>query len=176
MSDRIEIHNLDTDPNAVKLRYKWGCAAMTQDTEGRYVYTGKGNSYMGTCSNPQAVQVGHVIVLIARTDNPNFANSNIWYANVLLNEQDGDTYIKASKVTETGRNHEITISTCTNGVTLLGSAIYSPEDWEQVLSLYQRGALEYQWFDGDSYLTGGGLPLSGLYPHVDRRIALVVVA
>lgn len=143
------IRNLDTDANAFKRRYAWG-APVTRDADGRCVYTGNGNSFMGSCSNPGVVPVGNVIVLIARTDDPNLADSNIWYADVLLNEQDGDTYIKASKVTETGRNHEITISTCTTGVTILGSAIYTLDDWEQVLSLYRRGALEYPWFAGDT--------------------------
>lgn len=174
MSDRIEIHNLDTDPNAIELRYKWGCAAMTQDTEGRYVYTGTGNSYMGTCSNPQAVQVGHVIVLIARTATPTFASDQIWRTDKLLSTQDGDIHIKAGRVTETGRLHEINISQCATGVTILGSAVYTPEDWEHVYTLYQRGVNPYPWFDGDSYLTGGGAYSSELYPHA--AVSLVVAA
>ena len=71
-------------------------------------------------------------------------------ADELLATQDGDTYVKASRVTETGRLHELTISTCTTGVTILGSALYTPDDWEQVLTLYRRGALQYPWFAGDT--------------------------
>ena len=111
---------------------------------------------MGSCSNPTVVPVGNVIVLVAQTTDTTFAGENIWAADVLFNEQDGDTYIKASKVTITGRNHEITVSACTNGVTLLGSVIYSPEDWEHVYDLYQRGELTRPWFDGDTYPRNSG--------------------
>lgn len=149
------IRNLDTDPHALKRRYAWG-APCAQGADGHWVYTGGDNSFMGSCSNPGVVPVGNVIVLIARTDDPNLAGSTIWNADVLLNEQSGDTYIKASKVTETGRTHEIPISKCTNGVTILGSAIYSPEDWEQVFELYQHGDLQYPWFAGDLYPANNG--------------------
>lgn len=150
------IQNLDTDPNAFQRRYAWG-AAVTRDADGRCVYTGDGNSsYMGSCSNPRVVPVGNVIVLIARTDDPNLANANIWHADVLLNEQDGDTYIKASKVTETGGPHELDISQCTTGVTILGSALYTPDDWDKILDLYTSGVLQYPWIAGESLPLRGG--------------------
>lgn len=146
-----EIRNLDIDPNAFKSRYQWG-AILSKAEDGRHwKYVGKGNSYMGSCSLAVALEapVGHVIVLVTQTPDTAFATADIWGADTLLNEQDGDTYIKAARVTETGR-HELTISACTTGVTILGSALYSPDDWEQVHGLYQRGVLQYPWFAGDT--------------------------
>lgn len=147
-----ELRNLDIDPNAFRGRYRWGAQIVRAEDGQHWTYIGTGNSYMGSClqSVAQAAPVGHVIVLIAQTDEPAFAKSQIWYADELLAIQDGDTYIKAARVTETGRLHELTISACTNGVTILGSALYTPDDWEQVLSLYRRGVLQYPWFAGDT--------------------------
>lgn len=147
-----ELRNLETDPNALRGRYQWGCHTVMSEDGRHYTYIGRGNSFMGSCTSSIATTapVGHVIVLIARTAHTEFANSSIWAADELLATQDGDTYVKASRVTETGRLHELTISKCTTGVTILGSALYTPDDWEQVLTLYRRGVLQWPWFAGDT--------------------------
>ena len=48
--------------------------------------------------------------------------------------------------------------------------VMSEEDYQQMIS---DGIT---WFDGDGIVAGGGLPSNRLYPHVDCRPALVVVA
>lgn len=176
MSELTEVTNLDPDPNALKGRYNWG-ASIVRSADGRHwSYIGKGNSYMGSCTQSvaAAAPVGHVIVLIAQTVDTAFAPAKISAADGLLNEQAGDTYIKAARITATGL-HDVPISKCTTGVTILGSALYTPDDWEQVLSLYQRGALQYPWFAGDLYPreSVGGLSLLAVYPH---HLELGVVA
>lgn len=158
MSEPIEVTNLDPDPNALKGRYQWG-ASIVRSADGRHwSYIGKGNSYMGSCTRSvaAAAPVGHVIVLIAQTVDTAFANAKIWQADELLAVQNGDIYVKAARIKETGRFHELSISACTNGVTILGSALYTPDDWERVLELYQHGDLQYPWFAGDLYLTESG--------------------
>ena len=147
-----EIRNLETDPNALRGRYQWGCQTVRSEDGRHYTYIGKGNSYMGSCTSSimTTAPVGHVIVLIARTPDTVFATADIWRTDKLLSTQDGDIYIKAGRVNETGKNHELPISQCTTGVTILGSALYTPEDWEQVYDLYQKGALQYPWFAGDT--------------------------
>lgn len=146
-----EIRNLDTDPNALKRRYQWGVNIVQAEDGRHWKYVGRGNSYMGSCSQAvvQQAPVGHVIVLVAQTPDTAFATANIWAADTLLNEQDGDTYIKAARITETGR-HELTISQCTTGVTILGSALYTPDDWDEILELHTSGVLQYPWFAGDT--------------------------
>lgn len=47
--------------------------------------------------------------------------------------------------------------------------VMTEEDYQQMI------ARDITWFDGDSIVRGGGLPLSTFRPHVDMR-ALVVVA
>lgn len=147
-----EIRNLDPDPHGFKGRYQWGGQTVRSADGRHWSYIGKGNSYMGSCTQSvaAAAPVGHVIVLIAQTVDTAFANAKIWQADELLAVQNGDIYVKAARITETGRIHELTISACTTGVTILGSALYTPEDWEQVYDLYQRGAMLYPWFAGDS--------------------------
>lgn len=147
-----EIRNLETDPNALKGRYQWGGQTVRSEDGRHYTYIGKGNSFMGSCTSNIATTapVGHVIVLIARTPDTAFATSDIWRTDKLLSTQDGDIYIKAGRVNETGKNHELTISACTTGVTILGSALYTPEDWEHVFDLYQHGDMQYPWFAGDT--------------------------
>lgn len=143
---------METDPNALRGRYQWGGRTVRSEDGLHWTYIGTVNSFMGSClqSVAQAAPVGHVIVLIAQTPDEAFATEKIWSADELLNEQDGDIYIKAGRVTETGRLHELTISQCTTGVTILGSALYTPDDWEQVLTLYRRGVLQWPWFAGDT--------------------------
>lgn len=48
--------------------------------------------------------------------------------------------------------------------------VMTEEDYQNML------ARDIAWFDGDGIVTGGGLPSNRLYPHVDCRTALVVVA
>lgn len=147
-----EIRNLETDPHGFRGRYQWGGQTVRSADGRHWAYIGRGNSYMGSCTQSvaMAAPVGHVIVLIAQTADTTFAKSTIWCADELLAEQDGDVYVKAARITESGRIHELTISTCTNGVTILGSALYTPEDWEHVFKLYRGGALQYPWFAGDA--------------------------
>lgn len=150
MSDIIGIRNLETDPHALRGRYQWGGKTVKRE-DGHYMYVGMGNSYMGSCTQNLAMSapVGHVIALIAQTDDSSFAKSQIWYADELLAMQDGDVYIKAARIKEPNRIHEMTISQCSSGVIILGTALYTPEDWEHLYTLYQRGALPYPWFAGD---------------------------
>lgn len=146
------IQNLDPDPHALKSHYNWGASIVRSEDGRHWKYVGTGNSYMGSCtrSAATAAPVGHVIVLVAQTPDTAFATANIWAADTLLNEQDGDTYIKAARITETGR-HELPISQCTTGVTILGSALYTPDIWEEILDMYNAGILQYPWIAGDSY-------------------------
>ena len=52
-------------------------------------------------------------------------------------------------------------------------AVYTPEDWDTVYGLYQRGALLRPWFAGDTYPLGGGYSLLASYAH---RCGLAVAA
>lgn len=151
------IQNLDPDPHALKSRYNWGANIVRSEDGRHWKYVGTGNSYMGSCtqSAEMAAPVGHVIVLIAQTLDAVFETANIWRADELLNEQDGDTYIKAARITETSR-HELRISQCTTGVTILGSALYTPDDWDEILELHTSGVLQYPWISGET-LRGASL-------------------
>lgn len=154
----MTIQNLEPDPHGYKDRYKWG-SSIVRSADGRHwTYIGKDNSYMGTCTQivANAAPVGHVIVLIAQTVDTVFATAKIRATGGLLATQAGDTYIKAARITETGL-HDVPISQCTTGVTILGSALYTPDDWDKILDLYTSGVLQYPWIAGESLpLRGGG--------------------
>lgn len=155
------IRNLDPDPNALLRRYAWS-ASVTRRDDGKWTYTGNGNSYMGSCAQSVALSapVGHVIVLIAKSADAAFATSKIWAADELLDKRDGDMWIKAARIMEINRTHELTISACTNGVTILGSGLYTPDDWDAILDLYTSGVLPYPWIAGEYLpLAGGGYAL-----------------
>lgn len=158
------ITNLETDPNGFKWRYQWGCHTVRRE-DGHCMYVGTGNTYMGACSRElsEAAPVGHVIVLVAQTPDTAFTTARIWAADELLNEQDGDTYIKAARITETNRIHELTISSCTTGVTILASALYAPDDWDEILGLYNSGVLKYPWIAGESLPLGGYVLLTAIH-------------
>lgn len=166
------ITNLDTDPNGFKRRYQWGDQTVKRE-DGHYMYVGTGNTYMGACTHSLALNapVGYVIVLIAQTDDSPFAKESIWNADELLATQDGDIYIKASRITQTNKTHELSISECVNGVTILGSALYTPADWNKIHDLYAAGILQYPWTDGDNIPLGWGVHTSAdssAYPHAIR--------
>ena len=82
-----EIRNLDPDPHALKGRYSWGPSIVRSEDGRHWKYVGRGNSYMGSCtqSAATAAPVGHVIVLIAQTLDAVFETANIWAADTLLN-------------------------------------------------------------------------------------------
>lgn len=158
------VRNLDIDPNALTRRYSWG-AAVTRRDDGRYTYAGSGNSYMGSASRATEIPVGHVIVLIAQTDEPGFARSTIWRTDEVMSYQtDDDIYVKAARVNETGKNHELVISACANGVTILGSGVYAPDDWDRILAMHNGGVLSYPWMAGGSYPSGVGYDLLAIHP------------
>lgn len=161
------ITNLETDPDALMRRYQWGASSVQAEDGRHWKYVGRGNSFMGSCSQEvvQQAPVGHVIVLIAQTVDTAFANAKIWQADELLAVQNGDIYVKAARITETGRNHEVTISECTTGVTILGSALYTPDDWDKILDLYTSDVLQYPWIAGESIPLRGGVHAPSVYPH-----------
>ncbi len=150
------VRNLDIDPNALTRRYSWGATVRRRD-DGLYTYVGTGNSCMDSVSHPREIPVGHVIVLIAQTDEPRFARCPIWRADEVMSYQtDDDIYVKAGRVKETNQHHEVNISACVNGATILGSGVYAPDDWDKILAMYTAGILPSPWIDGEYLRPGVG--------------------
>ena len=164
------IRNMDTDPNGLLIRYKWG-GRYERRSDGKGTYYGDGNAYMGTVRTHLAVPVGNIVMVIAQTVDEQFSKSKIYYSEEVLDYHTGDIYVKAARATTANKYYEVNISACTNGVTILGSGIYTPDDWDEILELHTSGVLQYPWISGET-LRGGGYLSSGFLarPHLDCEV------
>lgn len=184
MSDSIEIMNLCVTPNGTQpTSYSW-YAERRQEESGKWSYRPKGDDFdratfafrMGytpvvgdvlvcvySCDNPELLTVPRSPSLprIAGTDTTEGA---------VISQRMGWV---AGRISTPG-NNELWIVTDCGWVTLEGCAAYSPEDWEHVRILCDKGELRYPWFDGTLYANGGGgYSLLAFYAH---RCGLAVVA
>lgn len=65
-----------------------------------------------------------------------------------------DGWIAARVADDNTSNHALPLK---HGPLVLDEvAVYTPEDWEHVYDLYQRGELTRPWFDGDTYPRNSG--------------------
>ena len=159
MSDSIEIVNLCVTPNGTQpTLYSWN-AEMRQEESGKWSYmVSSGDRATFTFRMGYAPVAGDVLVCVYSCDNP-----------ALLTAPRGPSLprIKGTDTTEgavisdrmgwvAGRisdlgNNELWIENECGWVTLEGCAAYSPEDWEHVRALCDKGKLTYPWFSGDTY-------------------------
>ena len=167
MSDYVEMLNLCATPNGTqRSSYGWNVDSR-QEESGKWSYMAReNNNGKGTFTFKMGVtklNVGDVLVCIYSCDNP-----------ALLTAPRGPSLprIKDTDTTEgavisqrmgwvAGRisapgNNELWIERDCGWVTLEGVAAFSPEDWEHVYDLYQRGELTRPWFDGDTYPRNSG--------------------
>lgn len=144
----MNARNLELDPLATLRRTNCWHTTVTQREDGRYTYTGNdGSSKMNFSNAEKSIPIGYVQVGVLESSNPaKLITSNCGWATKLAAEVVSDTVMFfATQVTET--NVHWFDKGPSNGlaITLLGAAIYSPEDWQTVWNAYKCSDLTTPW-------------------------------
>lgn len=153
MSGPIELTNLHPDPHARKKRGCWNGVLTENGDNWRYELAegaSNGTAFAwGGMTNTELA--GKVLYARVISDNPNVLDRLTVENGTLLVRRDG--WCAARVADGNISNHTLPLI---NGPFVLEEvAAYTPADWERVYDLYQHGALQYPWFAGDTYPTGG---------------------
>ena len=141
-----EIRNLHPDPRCLKARGIWRATVQQVGEKYRYELTDGKQAGSVACWRPLSDQDFSGKILYARITsdiNTVFDNLSIEFATTIAKE---GTWI-ASRVDDNDtRNHAIFV---TSGPFVLQEVgCYSPEDWESLYALYQKGTIQFPWMAG----------------------------
>ncbi len=146
------IANGSNDPTCLKQRiYAWGTSYTTKLDDGRYKYGDNGNSYVGLSHVGVSQLAGKVVYLEAETQNPVTDKPRIlWSQKTLWYEAEGARLRMAVQLPD-----EVPANYGQPQIRINGygffipafSAIYTPNDWEKTMELYENGSLDSPWFD-----------------------------
>ena len=145
-----EIRNLYPDPHCYKTRDHWMGAKPTQNGDKwRYEKRPDYNSALFAWwpSSSNALMAGRVLYARVITDVQEVVDNLAVENATTIVRRDG--WIAARVADDNTANHTLPLK---YGPFVLDEvAVYTPEDWEHVYDLYQRGELVRPWFAGDLY-------------------------
>lgn len=149
-----EIRNLHPDPRCLRVRYTWNAAMQQVGEKYRYELTDGKQAGSVACWRPLSNQDFSGKILYARITsdiNTVFDNLSIEFAATIAKE---GTWIASRVGGNDTRNHSIFV---TRGPFVLQEVgCYTPDDWEQLYALYQKGDITYPWVAGPRNATAAG--------------------
>lgn len=153
----MTVTNLDRDPNCYKSRrYTWGASQLGQQDDRHWMFGDRGNSYVGLLHENWDVAQGNVVVAYLEFGTTVSKISMMGAKTTLLTEIN-DTHVLLVGTDITG-----TPQVCINGLvscTPLYAGIFTPADWEQLKSLYDKGTLTgLLWVPPDAATLEAPLP------------------
>ena len=149
-----EMRNLHPDPRCLKQRPLWKTSAQATGEKWRYELAA-GETVGGvSCWSPLTTTslCGHVLFARIRSDQPAvFDNLTVEYGATLVKQ--GEWIAARIPDNVSGK---VMIRTTNGPFTLQEVGVYSPEDWESLYALYQKGAITYPWVAGPRDATMAG--------------------
>ena len=149
-----EIRNLHPDPRCLRVRDTWNAAMQQVGEKYRYELTDGKQAGSVACWSPLFNQDFSGKILYARITsdiNTVFDNLSIEFATTIAKE---GTWIASRVGGNDTRNHAIFV---TSGPFVLQEVgCYTPDDWEQLYALYQKGDITYPWVAGPRNATAAG--------------------
>lgn len=149
-----EIRNLHPDPRCLRQRSVWKTSAQANAEKWRYELTA-GETVGGVyCWSPLTTTslCGHILFARIRSDQPAMLdNLKIEYGATITKQ--GEWIAARIPDNVTGN---IMIRTTNGSFVLEQVGVYTPEDWESLYALYQRGAITYPWVAGPRNATAAG--------------------
>lgn len=155
MSSNIETaRNLHPDPRCLKQRSLWKTSAQAAGEKWRYELTA-GETVGGvSCWSPLTTTslCGHILFARIRSSQPAVLdNLKIEYGTTIAKQ--GEWIAARIPDNVTG---SIMIRTTNGPFVLEQVGVYTPEDWESLYALYQRGDITYPWVAGPRNATTAG--------------------
>ena len=155
MSNNIETaRNLHPDPRCLKQRQLWKTSAQANAEKWRYELAA-GETVGGvSCWSPLTTTslCGHILFARIRSGQPAVLdNLKIEYGTTITKQ--GEWIAARIPDTATG---SIMIRTTNGPFVLEQVGVYTPEDWESLYALYQRGDIAYPWVAGPRNATAAG--------------------
>ncbi|PAU67231.1 hypothetical protein [Bifidobacterium criceti] len=151
---RIEtVRNLQQDPRCLMRRGGWNCSSSIDN--GRYRYEANSGATGASVSawHPLSNQYMAGKVLYARIT-AGQAVLDLLDVEKATTIARHDNWIAARVADSTVGNHSIWLMR--GPVTLEEVGCYSPEDWERLYALYQKGEIQYPWCAGPRDATMAG--------------------
>ena len=149
-----EIRNLHPDPRCLQKRSIWGSISISANGE-KWRYELSGGSSNGTvfCWNGITNQdmSGKVLYVRVQGAQSLLDNLSIEQANLLTSE---NGWIAAKVPDDNVGNH--TVALHRGPFTLCEVGAYTPEDWEKLYAIYQKGTIAYPWVAGPRAATMAG--------------------
>lgn len=149
-----ELRNLHPDPRCLKQRSLWKTSAQAAGEKWRYELAA-GETVGGvSCWAPLATTslCGHILFARIRSSQPAvFDNLKIEYGTTVAKQGE---WI-AARIPDSASG-SIMIRTTNGPFVLEQVGVYTPEDWESLYALYQRGAITYPWVAGPRNATTAG--------------------
>ncbi len=141
-----ETQNLEPDPAATKRRNMW---RMTY-ADGWYTAAETGDTQLSLTSAEQRIPVGDIQAALLELDTPEtLVGREPGWSTLLLSQVIGTRYLLvASTIWSTGNVHWIDCKGLTCPVRIRASAWYTPDGWEHLYALYQKGEIRYPWMAG----------------------------
>lgn len=150
-----EIRNLHPDPRCLRVRSVWHGTWVMSGEKRRYSLADDGAPH-GSCFAweplTNAQMAGHVLYArISDADETVLNGLGIESAPTIVKR---DGWIAARVGDNVVSNH--TLSLETGAFTLCEIGVYTPDDWESLYALYQKGAITYPWVAGPRNATAAG--------------------
>lgn len=154
MSNIETARNLHPDPRCLKQRQLWKTSARANAEKWRYELAA-GETVGGvSCWSPLTTTslCGHILFARVRSGQPAvFDNLKIEYGTTITKQ--GEWIAARIPDNVTG---SIMIRTTNGPFVLEEVGVYTPEDWESLYALYQRGDIAYPWVAGPRNATMAG--------------------
>lgn len=155
MSNNIETaRNLHPDPRCLKQRPLWNTSAQANAEKWRYELAA-GETVGGvSCWSPLTTTslCGHILFARIRSGRPAvFDNLKIDYGVTIAKQGE---WI-AARIPDNA-DGSIMIRTTHGPFVLEQVGVYSPEDWDKLYAIYQKGAITYPWVAGPCNATMAG--------------------
>lgn len=142
-----EIRNLHPDPRCTRIRETWRATGMRAGEKYRYELADGEPFGSVHCWHPMARSDMAGKVLYARiTSNVPAVIDNLFIERASTIAT-ADTWI-AARVADNDTTNNHTINVTAGPYVLQEVGVYTPEDWEQLYSLYQKGDITYPWVAG----------------------------
>ena len=149
-----EIRNLHPDPRRLKSRPAWNGVLAADGEKWRYELNAGSNNGTVACWSKLTGQYMSGKVLYARITSATQAvidNLSVENASTIVRR---DGWIAARVADDNTSSHSLSL--ISGPLVLQEVGCYTPDDWESLYALYQKGAITYPWVAGPRNATMAG--------------------